>query len=145
MDWLDLLAVQGTLKSLLQHHSSKASILRLLPYLEPVCPKGDQSWVFIGRNDVKAEAPIIWLPDTKSWLIGKDPAAGRGWGQEEKETTEDEMAGWHQQLYAHEFEWTPGVVDRQGGLACCNSWGRKEPDMTEQQNWTDWISISIWE
>ena len=76
-------------------------------------------------------------PHAKSWLIGKDPDAGRDWGQEEKGTTEDEMAGWHDQLDAHEFEWTPGVGDRQGGLACCNSWGRKELDTTEQLNRTE--------
>ena len=75
---------------------------------------------------------LIWRVDT-----GKDPDAGRDWGQEEKGTTEDKMAGWHHQLDGHEFEWTPGVGDRQGGLACCNSWGRKESDMTDRLNWTD--------
>ena len=105
--------------------------------IQPVHPKGDQSWVFIGRTDAEAETPIIWPPHAKSWLIGKDPDAGRNWGQEEKGTTEDEMAGWHHQLNGHEFGWTLGVADGQGGLACCNSWGRKESDMTEQLNWTD--------
>ena len=89
--------------------------------IQPVNSKGDQSWVFIGRNDVEAETPILWPPDAKSWLIGKDPAAGRGWGQEEKETTEDEMAGWHQQLDGREFEQAPRVGDRQGSLVCCQS------------------------
>ena len=77
------------------------------------------------------------LPHTKSWLIGKDSDAGRDWGQEEKGTTEDEMAGWHHRLDGHEFEWTPGVGDGQGGLACCDSWGRKESDTTERLNWTE--------
>ena len=93
--------------------------------------------MFFGRTDAKAETPILWPPDAKSWLIGKDSDAGRDWGQEEKGTTGDEMAGWHHWLNEHEFEWTPGVGDRQGGLACCNSWGRKESDTTEQLNWTE--------
>ena len=105
--------------------------------IQPVHPKRDQSWVFTGRTDAKAETPILWPPHAKNWLTGKDPDAGRDWGQEEKGTTEDEMAGWHDQLDAHEFEWTPGVGDRQGGLACCNSWGRKELDTTEWLNWTE--------
>ena len=93
-------------------------------------PKGDQFWVYIGRTDVEAETPIFWLPHAKSWLTGKDSDAGRDWGQEEKGTTEDEMAGWHHQLNGHEFEWNPEVGDGQGGLACCDSWGRKELDTT---------------
>ena len=95
------------------------------------------SHVRLLRTDVKAETPILWPPHAKSWLIGKDHDAGRDWGQEEKGTTEDEMAGWHHRLYGHEFEWTLGVGDGQGGLACCNSWGRKESDTTEQLNWTE--------
>ena len=79
--------------------------------IQPGHPKGHQSWVFIERTDVEAETPILWLLHAKSWLIGKDPDAGRDWGQEEKGTTEDEMAGWHHQLNAHEFGWTPGVGD----------------------------------
>ena len=105
--------------------------------VQPVYPKGDQSWVFIGRTDAEAETPILWPPHVKRWLIGKDPDAGRDWGQEEKGTTEDEMAGWHHWLDGHEFEWTPGVGDGQGGLACCDSWGRKESDTTERLNWTE--------
>ena len=97
--------------------------------------EGDQSWVFFGRNDAKAETPVLWSPHVKSWLIGKDPDVGRGWGQEGKGMTEDEMAGWHHQLYANESGWTPGVGDEQGGLACCNSWGHKESDTTEWLNW----------
>ena len=88
------------------------------------------------RSNAEAETPILWPPLAKCWLIGKDPDAGRDWGQEEKGTTEDEMAGWHHQFDAHEFVWTPGVGDGQGGLACCNSWGRKELDTTERLNWT---------
>ena len=109
--------------------------------IQPVHPKGDQSWVFIGRTDVEAETLILWPPDAKSWLIWKDPDAGKDWGQEEKGMTEDEMVGWHHWLNGHEFGWTPGAGDRQGGLVCCSSWGHKESDMTEQLNWTDWIIL----
>ena len=106
--------------------------------IQPVHSKGDQPWLFIGRTDAEAETPILWPPDAKSCLTGKDPDAGRGWGQEEKGMTEDEMAGWPHRLDGHEFEWTLGVGDGQGGLVCCDSWGRKELDMTEWLNWTDW-------
>ena len=105
--------------------------------IQPVHSKGNQPWVFIGRNDAKAETPVLCPPHAKSWLIGKDSDAGRDWGKEEKGTMEDEMAGWHHLLDGHEFEWTLGVGDGQGGLACCNSWGRKESDTTERLNWTD--------
>ena len=109
--------------------------------IQPVHPKGDQSWVFIGRTDTKAETPILWPPHAKSWLIGKDPDAGRDWGQE-KGMTEDKMAGWHHWLDGHESEWTPGVGDGQGGLACCDLWGSKMLDMTEWLNWlTDWPDL----
>ena len=90
--------------------------------IQPVHPKGDQFWVFIGRTDVEAETPVLWPLDAKSWLIWKDPDAGKDWGQEEKGMTEDEMVGWHHQLDGHGVGWTPGVGDRQGGLACCGSW-----------------------
>ena len=93
-------------------------------------------WDFFGRNDAKAETPVLWPPHVKSWLTGKDSDAGRDWGQE-KGTTEDEMAGWHHWLDGRESEWTPGIGDGQGGLACCDSRGRKELDMTEQLNWTE--------
>ena len=96
-----------------------------------------KSWVFIGRTDAEAETPILWPSHAKSWLIGKDSDAGRDWGQEEKGTTEDEMAGWHHLLDGHGFGWTLGVGDGQGGLACCSSWGRKESDTTERLNWTE--------
>ena len=102
--------------------------------IQPVHPKGDQSWVFTGRTDVEAETPILWPPDSKSWLIWKDPDAGKDWGQE-KGTTEDEMVGWHHQLDRHGFGWTPGFCDGQGGLVCCGSWDCKESDTTEQLNW----------
>ena len=84
--------------------------------IQPVHSEGDQSWVFFGRNDAKAETPVLWPPHAKSWLIGKDSDAGRNWGQEEKKMTEDEMAGWHHQLEGHGFGWTLGVGDGQGGL-----------------------------
>ena len=103
---------------------------------QPVHPKGDQSWVFIGRTDVETETPILWPPDAKSWLIWKDSDAGKDWGQE-KGSTEDEMAGWHHRLDGHAFGWTPGVGDGQGGLACCSSQGHKELDKTERLNWTE--------
>ena len=110
--------------------------------IQPVHPKWDQSWVFFGRNDVEAETPILWPPDAKSWLIGKDPDAGKDWGQE-KGTIEHEMVGWHHWLNGHGFGWTPGVGDGQGGLACCDSWGRKESDMTEWLNWTKLIPYFV--
>ena len=105
--------------------------------IQPVHPKGDQSWIFIGRNDIEAETPILRPPDAKSWLIGKDPDAGKDWKWEEKGTTEDEMVGWHHRLNGHEFGWTQGVGDGQGGLACCSLWGSKESDMTECLKWTE--------
>ena len=109
--------------------------------IQPVHSEGDQSWVFFGRNDAKVETPVLWPPRAKSWLIGEDSDAGRDWGQKEKGTTEDEMAGWHHGLDGREFEWTPGVGDGQEGLVCCNSWGRKESDMTE---WLNWTELNIW-
>ena len=105
--------------------------------IQPVHPKRDQSWVFIGRTDPEAETPRLWPPHAQSWLIGKDPDAGRGWGQEEKGSTEDELSGWHHQFDAHEFEWTMGVGDAQGGVACCDSWGPKKLDTSELPNWTE--------
>ena len=110
--------------------------------MQPVHSEGDQPWDFFGRNDAKAESPVLCPPHVKSWLIGKDSDAGRDWGQEEKGTTEDETAGWHHWLDGRESQLTPGVGDRQGGLACCDSWGRKESDTTEWQNWTELNSCS---
>jgi len=107
--------------------------------IQPVHSEGDQPWDFFGRNDAEAETPVLWPPHVKRWLIGKDSDAGRDWGQEEKGTTEDEMAGWHHWLNGCEYGWTPGICDGQGGLACCYSWGCKELDMTEQLIWSDLI------
>ena len=103
----------------------------------------DQPWDFFGRNDAKAETPVLWPPHAKSWLIGKDSDAGRDWGREEKGTTEDEMAGWHHRLDGHESEWTLRVGDGQGGLACYDSWGHKESDTTERLNWTEDYALPI--
>ena len=119
------------------------------------CGVGEDSWESLGlqgdptspfwrrsvlgvlwQNYAKAETPVLWPPHAKSWLTGKDSDAGRDWVQEEKGTTEDEMAGWHHWLDGHESEWTPGV-DGQGGLVCCDSWGCKESDTTERLNWTE--------
>ena len=99
--------------------------------MQPVHSEGDQPWLFFGRNDAKAETPILWPPHAKSLLIGKDSDAGRDSGQEEKGMTEDEVTGWHHRLDGHGFAWTPGVGDGQGGLACCNSRGHKELDTTK--------------
>ena len=104
---------------------------------KPVNPKGNPSWLFIGRTDAEAETPILWPPDAKNWLIGKDPDAGKDWRQVEKGITEDEMVGWHHRLEGHEFEQALGVGDRQGRLACSSPWGCKELDTTEQLNWTE--------
>ena len=114
--------------------------------IQPVHPKGNQSWVFTGRTDAEAETPTFWPPDAKSWLTGKDPDAGKDWGQEEKEITEDEMVGWHHRLNGHEFEWTLGVGDGQGGLACYSPWGHKESDTTERLNWIElnWWDWMLW-
>ena len=106
--------------------------------IKPVNPKGNQSWIFIGRIDAEAEALILWAPDTKNQLIGKNPEAGKEWGQEEKGTTEEEMIGWHDQLNGYEFEQAPGVGDGQGSLVCCSPWGCKESDTTKRLNWIDW-------
>ena len=104
--------------------------------IKPVNPKGNQSWIFLRRTDAEAETAILQPPDAKNLLILKDPDTGEDWRQEEKGTTEDEMAGWHHWLDGHEFRWTRRVGDGQGGLVCCDSWGRKESDTTEQLNWT---------
>ena len=108
-----------------------------------VHPKGDQSWLVIGSTDAETGALILWPPDTNSWLIGKDPDAGKDWRWEEKETTEDEMVGWHHRLDGHEFEQAPEVGDGQGGLACCSPWGWKESDTTERRNWTGHLLCAL--
>ena len=105
--------------------------------IQPVHPKGDQSWVFIERIDVETETPILWAPDVKSWLLGKDSDAGEDWGQKEKGMTEDEMVRWDHWLSGRGFGWTLGVDDGQWGRACCSSWGHKESDTTEWLNWTE--------
>ena len=104
--------------------------------IKSVSPQGNQSWMFIGKTDGKAEALVFWPSDAKNWLIGKDPDAGKYWRQE-KGMTEDEMVGWHHWLNGHEFEQAPGVGDGLGSLACCSPWGHKESDMTEWLNWAD--------
>ena len=108
--------------------------------IKSVNPKGTQSWIVIGRTDAEAEAPILWLPDAKNWLTGKDPDAGKDWRQEDKGMSEDEMVRWHHQLNWHEFVQAPGVGDGQGSLACCSPRGCKESGMTERPNWTELYS-----
>ena len=105
--------------------------------IQPDHPKGNQSWLFTVRTDTEAETPTHWPPNMKNWLIGKDPDAGKDWGQEEKGTTEDEMVGWHHWLDGCEFEQALVVGDGQGGLACCSPCSRKESDTTEWLNWTE--------
>ena len=103
--------------------------------IQPVHPKGNQSWIFIGRTDAEAETPILWPPDGKKWLTGKDPDAGKDWRHEDKGTTEIEMVGWHHRLNGHEFEQALRVGDGQGDLACHSPWGRKES--TYPSNWSE--------
>ena len=105
--------------------------------IQPVHPKGDQFWVFIGRTDAEAETPILWPPDVKNWLTAKDRDAGKDWRWGENGTTEVEMVGWHHRLNGLGFGWTPGIGEGQGGLACCSPWGRKELDTTESLNWAE--------
>ena len=121
--WFWTIMLEKTLESLLDCKEIK-----------PVNPKGNQHWIFIGRTDAEAEAPVLGPPDAKSWLIGKDPDAGKDWGQQEKGTTEDEMVGWHHLLNGHKFEQAPGASERQGSLMCCSPWGRKQLDMTKWLN-----------
>ena len=110
--------------------------------IQPVHTNGYPSWVFIGKTDVETETPIFWPPDAKSWHIGKDPDAGKYWGQEEKGMIEEEMVRWHHQLNGHGFGWTPRVGDGQGGLVCCGSWCRKESDVTDKLKWLP-LSLSV--
>ena len=105
--------------------------------IKPVNPKGNQPCIFTGRSDAEIEATVLWPPDVKNWLIGKDPDAGKDWGQEERGMTKDRMVRWHHQLNGHEFEQAPGVGGGQGSPVCCSPWGCKEPDMTEWLNWTE--------
>ena len=103
--------------------------------IKPVNPKGNQSWIFIGRTDAEVETPILWPPVVKNWLTGKDPDAGKDWSGDGKGTTEDTMVGWHHRLSGHVIEQAPGVGDGQGSLACCSPCGHKESDTTEWLNW----------
>ena len=111
--------------------------------IKPINPKGNQSWIVIGRTDAEAETPILWPPDAKNWLIWEDPDAGKGWRQEEKGMAEDEMIGWHHRFNRHESEQAPGVGDRQESLSCCSPWGYKESDTTEKLNWTEYITTTV--
>ena len=108
--------------------------------IKPVSPKGNQSWIFPGRTDAETESLILWPPDAKSWLIWKDPDAGKDWRQEEKRATENEMVGWHHWLKGHEFEQTLGDNEGQGSLACYNVWGQKELDTSERLNNNNYLS-----
>ena len=112
--------------------------------IQPVHPKGNQSWIFTGRTDAETETLILWPPDVKNWFIRKDPDAGKDWRQEEKGRTEDEVVGWHHRLNRHEFEQAPGIGDGQGSLACCSPWGLKESDTTKGLNWTElnWTELN---
>ena len=112
--------------------------------IQPVHPKGNQSWLFIRRTDAEAETPVLWPPDAKNWLIGKDTDAGKDWRPEKKGTTEDENVGWHHQLNGHEFEQAPEVGDGQGNLAFCSPWGHKESDTTKWLNWTEISFLTEW-
>ena len=109
--------------------------------IKPISPKGNQSWIFIGRTDAEAETPKPWPPDVKNWVTGKDPDAGKYWRQEDKGTTEGVMVGWHHWFDGHKFEQAPGVGYGQGSLACCSPWGCKESDTTERLNWTEVFSL----
>ena len=110
--------------------------------IKQVNPKGNQSWIFIGRTDAEAETPILWPPDAKNWFIGKDPDAGKDWRQ--KGMTENEIVERHDWLEGHEFEQALGIGNGQGSLACCSPWGHKELDMTERLNWIEHWRTSWW-
>ena len=111
--------------------------------IQPGYPKGNQSWIFIGRTDAEAEAPIVWPSDVKNRLIGKDPDAGKDWRQPEKGATEDEMVEWHHQLNGHVFKQTLGDGETEGSLVSCSPWGCKESDMTKWLNWTELIELKV--
>ena len=112
--------------------------------VKPINPKGNQPWIFIGRIDAEAEAPLLWAPDAKSWFVWKDPDAGKDQRQEEKGMTEDEMVGWYHRFNGREFEQTPGDGDGQGSLACCSPWGHKKSDRTEGLNNNAWNTCIHW-
>ena len=111
--------------------------------IKPVNLTGNQSWLIIGRTDAEAETPVLWPPNAKNWLVGKDPYDGKDWRQEEKSMTEDEIVGWHHQLDGHKFAQTLGIREGQGSLACCSPWGCKESDTTKQLNWTESTSCEV--
>ena len=111
--------------------------------IQPVYPKGNQSWMFIGKTDAEAETPKLWLPDVTNWLIWKGPDAGKDWRQEEKGTTEYEMVGEHHWLDGHEFEQAPRVGDGQGILVCCSPWGHNELDTTKWLNWNTSENLAV--
>ena len=129
-DWSDLAAVAAA--TVLLEKTLESSLDS--KEIKPVNPKGNQPWIFVGRTNAEAEAPILWPPGAKNWLIGKDSDAGKGGGQEKKGTTEDEMVGWHHQLNRCESEQTPRDGEGQGSLVCCSPWSCKELDMSEQLN-----------
>ena len=108
--------------------------------IKPINPKENEPCILIGRTDAEAEDPVLWPPDAKNWLIGKDPDAGKDWGWEEKEATEDEMVGWYHRLNGRKFEQTQGDAEVQGNLACSSPWGHKESDSTD---WTTIINNSV--
>ena len=132
------------------HYNSHSSQAQESPLdckeIQPVHPKGDQSWVFIGRTDVEAETPVLWPPDAKSRLIWKDPDAGKDWGQEEKGMTENEMVGWHHRLDGHGFGWTPRVGDGQGSLVWLQFIGsqRVRHNWATKLNWTSQAQNVQW-
>ena len=136
MDCFELKAIEGFPGSLAGKETASPLDCK---EIKPVNPKGNQAWIFIGRTDAEAETPILWLSDVKNRLIGKDPDAGKDWGQEETGVTEDEMVGWHHRLDGHEFQQAPGVGDGQGSLECCSPRGHKGSDMTEWLNWIELI------
>ena len=128
-NWCLLIVVQEkTLESLF--HCKEIKLIN---------PKGNQSWIFIGRTDAEAEVPILWPLHVKGWLTGKDPDAGQDWSQEKKRVTEDEMIGWQHQLNRHEFQQALGV-DGQRSLVCCSPWGHKQSDTSKWLNWIDTVS-----
>ena len=112
--------------------------------IQPVHSEGDQPWVFIGRTDAKAETPIFWAPHAKNWLVGKDPDTGKDWRQKQKGMTEDELVEWHHRLDGHEFEWSTGVGDGQGSLACCSQLVTKcWPRLRDWTNWLNWREFTV--
>ena len=129
-------------KSFLWHRTASVYHCQSFHYMEikAVNHKGKQYWIFIGRMDAEAETLILWPPNAKSWLTGKDPDAGKDWRQEEEGMTEDEMVGWHHWLDGREFEQAPGVGDGQGSLVCCSPWGHREADTTEGLNYNNKIA-----